>query len=73
VSQLASQATQVGSATAALTITAGVNDSFVVDVDGESAWSRLRRHVCQRRRPCREVQSKINGAAAISARVGRSQ
>ena len=68
VSRLATQGTQVGSAAAGLTITAGVNDSFTLNVDGESALVTLAAgNYASAADLAREVQSKINGAAAIAA------
>jgi flagellar hook-associated protein 2 len=57
----------VGSAAAALTITAGVNDSFTVNVDGASAVITLAAGTYANAADlAREVQSKVNGASAIS-------
>ncbi len=68
VSRLASQGTQVGSAAAALTISAGVNDQFTVTVDGESALVTLAaRTYASAAELALEVQSKINGASGIAA------
>jgi flagellar hook-associated protein 2 len=68
ITRLASQGTQVGSAPAALTITAGVNDTFIVNVDGESATVALTpRTYASAADLAREVQSRINGAGAIAA------
>jgi len=68
VTRLASQGTQVGSSAANLTITAGVNDSFTVNVDGESAVITLAaKTYASAADLAREVQSKINGASAIAA------
>jgi flagellar hook-associated protein 2 len=68
VSQLATQGTQVGSAAAGLTITAGVNDTFTVLVDGKSAFITLAAATYATAADlAREVQSKINGASAIAA------
>jgi flagellar hook-associated protein 2 len=68
VSQLATQGTLAGSAAAALTITAGVNDSFSIDVDGESALVVLAAgSYASAADLAREVQAKINGAAALAA------
>lgn len=68
VTRLASQGTQVGSAAANLTITAGVNDAFTVNVDGESALITLAaKTYASAADLAREVQSKINGASAIAA------
>jgi flagellar hook-associated protein 2 len=67
VTRLATQGTQVGSAAANLTITAGVNDSFTVNVDGESAVVTLAAGTYASAADlAREVQGKINGAAAIA-------
>ena len=68
VSRLATQGSQVGSAAAGLTISAGVNDSFTVNVDGESALVTLAAgSYATAADLAREVQSKINGASAVSA------
>ena len=68
VTQLATQGTQAGSAAANLTITAGVNDTFTVLVDGDSASVTLAAGTYASAADlAREVQSKINGASAISA------
>ncbi len=68
VSRLASQGTQVGSAAAGLTISAGVNDQFTVTVDGESALVTLAaRTYASAAELALEVQSKINGASGIAA------
>jgi flagellar hook-associated protein 2 len=68
LSQLATQGRQVGSASAGLTITAGANDTFTVLVDGQSAFITLAAGTYATAADlAREVQSKINGAAAISA------
>jgi flagellar hook-associated protein 2 len=68
VSRLATQATQAGSGAAGLAITAGVNDTFTVNVDGESALVTLAAgNYASAADLAREVQSKINGATAIAA------
>jgi flagellar hook-associated protein 2 len=68
VTQLATRATQVGSAAAGLTITAGGNDSFTANVDGVSAVVTLTaRTYASAAELALEVQSKINGASAIAA------
>ena len=68
VTQLATQGTQAGSAAANLTITAGVNDSFTVQVDGESTSLTLAAGTYASAADlAREVQARINGASAISA------
>lgn len=67
VTKLATQGTQVGSAAANLTISAGVNDTFTVNVDGESAVVKLTaKTYASAADLAREVQSKINGASAIA-------
>ena len=67
VSQLATQGTQLGSAAAGLTITAATNDNFTVLVDGTSASITLAPGTYASAADlAREVQSKINGAAAIA-------
>lgn len=68
VSRLATQGTQAGSGAANLTITAGVNDSFTVNVDGESALVTLAPGTyASAAALAREVQAKINGSTAIAA------
>ena len=68
VTQLATQGAQAGSAAANLTITAGVNDTFTVLVDGDSAAVTLAAGTYASAADlAREVQSRINGASAISA------
>jgi flagellar hook-associated protein 2 len=67
VSRLATQGTQVGSQAAGLTITAGVNDSFTVNVDGESAVVTLAAGTYASAADlAREVQSRINGASTLA-------
>ena len=67
VSRLATQGTQVASAAAGLTITAGVNDGFTVNVDGKSAVVTLAAgNYASAADLAREVQSRINGASAIA-------
>ncbi len=66
VTQHATQATLVGSSAAALTITASVNDTFTIDVDGESALITLAAGTYASAADlAREVQAKINGAAPL--------
>jgi len=68
VTRLATPGTQVGSAAAGLTITAGVNDSFTANVDGQSAVITLAAGTYATAADlAREVQAKINGAAAIAS------
>lgn len=67
VSQLATQGSQVGSAAAGLTITAGVDDTFGVTVDGVSATVTLAAGTYASAADlAREVQARINGASAIA-------
>ncbi len=67
VSRLATQGSQAGSAAAGLTINAGVNDSFTVGVDGASAVVTLAAGTYASAADlAREVQARINGAAAIA-------
>jgi flagellar hook-associated protein 2 len=67
VTQLATQGRQVGSEAAGLTINAGVNDTFSVTVDGESAFLTLAAGTYASTADlATEVQSKINGASAVS-------
>jgi flagellar hook-associated protein 2 len=68
VTQLATQGTQVGSAAAGLTITAGVDDTFTVNVDGTAAVVTLTPGAyASAAELAAEIQAKINGAAAIAA------
>jgi flagellar hook-associated protein 2 len=68
VTRLATQATLAGAAAAVLTITAGGNDSFTVEVDGESAQITLAAGTYASAADlAREVQAKINGATALAA------
>ncbi|MCC6532564.1 MAG: flagellar filament capping protein FliD [Burkholderiales bacterium] len=68
VTRLATQGTQAGSAAAGLTITAGVNDAFTINVDGESAAVTLAAGTyASAAALAREVQSKVNGAGTIAA------
>lgn len=66
VSQLATQGNYVGSAAANTTITAGVNDTLVLDVDGESATIILTAGSYTATSLAAEVQSRINGVKALS-------
>ncbi len=67
ISQLATQGSVVGSAAAGLTITAGVNDQLGVTVDGTSASVTLSPGTYTAASLAAQVQSAINGAAALSA------
>lgn len=67
VTQLATQGTLAGSAAANLTITAGVNDTLNVTVDGVSATVTLTAGTyASAAALATEVQSKINGASSFS-------
>jgi flagellar hook-associated protein 2 len=68
VTRLATQGTQVGSAAATLTIDAGVNDTFTVNVDGAAAVVVLTPGAYGSGSDlAREIQAKINAAGAITA------
>jgi flagellar hook-associated protein 2 len=72
VSQLATQGTLAGTAAATLTITAGVNDQLGVTVDGVTTTVTIAAGVYANADAlAAELQSKINGASALSA-VGSS-
>lgn len=72
VSQLATQGKLAGSAAAGLTITAGVNDTLNVTVDGvNTAVTLAAKTYTTATQLAMEVQSKINGATALSS-VGSS-
>ena len=66
LTQVASQGKAVGNALAGLTITAGVNDTLAVNVDGTSASVTLAAGTYTTAAAlAAEVQSKVNGAAAM--------
>jgi flagellar hook-associated protein 2 len=68
VSQLATQGKAVGSLTAGLTITAGVNDTLRVVIDGTAADVTIAAgSYATAAALAAELQSKINGNAALSA------
>ena len=68
VTQLATQGTLVGGAAAGLTITTGVNDQLDVNVDGVVATVTLAAGTyASSDALAAEVQSKINGASALSS------
>jgi flagellar hook-associated protein 2 len=68
VTQLATRGSLAGSAAAGLTITAGVNDQLNVTVDGVSATVTLSAGTYATADAlAAEVQSKINGASALSS------
>ncbi len=66
ISQLATQGQAVGNTAAVLTINAAVNDTLDLTVDGVSASITLASGVYTADSLAAEIQSKINGAAAIS-------
>ncbi len=68
VTQLATQGKAVGAATAGLTITAGGNDTLTVTIDGTAATVTLAAGTYATAAAlAAEVQSRINGAAALAA------
>ncbi len=68
VSQLATRGTITGSSAAALTITAGVNDSLAITIDNLSATITLAPgSYSDASALATQVQAKINGTAAFSA------
>lgn len=67
VTQLATQGTLTGNATAGLTITGGVNDALTVAVDGVSASVTLAAGTYTAAALATEVQSRINGASELLA------
>lgn len=67
VTQLATQGSLVGNATAGLTISSGVNDALTVAADGTSAAITLAAGTYTAAALATEVQSKINGASALLA------
>jgi flagellar hook-associated protein 2 len=66
LTQLATQGKAVGGAAAALTITAGANDSLDMSIDGVSASVTLAAGTYTAAALEAEIQSKVNGAAALS-------
>jgi flagellar hook-associated protein 2 len=66
LTQLATQGKAVGGAAAALTITAGANDSLDMSIDGVSASVTLAAGTYTADALAAEIQSKVNGAAALS-------
>lgn len=66
ISQLATRGSVVGSNAAALTITQGVNDALSVTVDGVSTSVTLAAGTYTAATLAAEVQSRINGASALS-------
>lgn len=67
VTQAATQGTLVGNAVAALTITAGVNDTLTLDVDGTATSITLAAATYTSATAlAAEIQSKLNGTSALS-------
>lgn len=66
ISQLATQGQAVGNTTAELTINAAVNDTLDLTVDGVSTMITLAAGTYTANSIAAEIQSKINGSAAIS-------
>lgn len=68
ITQLATQGSAVGAGTAGLTITTGVNDTLIVQLDGVSATVTLAQATyASAAALAAEVQSKINSAAGFVA------
>lgn len=67
ITQLATQGSTIGSNAAALTITTGVNDTLNLDIDGVSASIILADGNYTADSLAAEIQSKINGASALSS------
>ncbi|GAB4392921.1 MAG: hypothetical protein Tsb005_09000 [Gammaproteobacteria bacterium] len=67
ITQLATQGTLVGSAAANLTITAGVNDTLVFEVDGVSATITLSAGTYTADNLAAEVQTRLNGDSNFTA------
>jgi flagellar hook-associated protein 2 len=70
VSQLATQGTLTGTSAANLTISSGSNDTLSLKVDGISATVTLSAGTYTAASLAAELQSKINGASAISSAAG---
>lgn len=66
VSQLATQGYAAGSSAAALTVTQGVNDTLSLSVDGAEATVTLAAGTYSTSSLAAMLQSRINGAAALS-------
>lgn len=67
VSQIATQGKATGNIAAALTITTAVNDTLDVTIDNVSASITLAAGVYTASSLAAEIQSKVNGASAISS------
>ncbi|HNB02637.1 MAG TPA: flagellar filament capping protein FliD, partial [Nitrosomonas sp.] len=67
VSRIATQGSAVGDTAAALTISTGVNNSLNLSIDGVSANITLAAGTYTATSLAAEIQSKINGASALSS------
>lgn len=67
ISQIATQGKSTGSTAAALTINAGVNDTLNLTIDGVNTNVTLAAGTYSATSLAAEIQSKVNGASAISA------
>ncbi len=67
ISRVATQGSSVGNTAAALAINAGINDSLSLNVDGVSANITLAAGTYTAASLAAEIQSKINGASALSS------
>ncbi|MBS0425069.1 MAG: flagellar filament capping protein FliD [Proteobacteria bacterium] len=67
ISRVATQGSAIGNTAAALTINAGINDSLSLNVDGVSANITLAAGTYTATSLAAEIQSKINGASALSS------
>lgn len=66
VTQLATQGKAVGGAVAALTVTAGANDTLDLQIDGVTASVKLAAGTYTAAALAAEIQSKVNGVSALS-------
>lgn len=67
ISRVATQGSSVGNTAAALTINTGINDSLSLKIDGVSANITLAAGTYTATSLAAEIQSKINGASALSS------
>jgi len=65
ISQIATQATAVGSLVAGTTITSGLNDTLTVTVDGNATTVTLSAGTYTATTLAAEIQSKINGSSTL--------
>jgi flagellar hook-associated protein 2 len=76
ITQIATQGKAVGGAAAVLTINAGVNDALAFTIDGVAGSITLAAGIYTADTVAAEIQSKINGVAALSSggiKVGVTQ